>query len=148
MTKEQESISRKNWKIARLHFGLKGYEYVLHHKNPDWKENDVERYIQWNFDDLEVLTRAEHIKRHPETCNKSVESRKGKHLTEEHKAKIARYGSENCNSKKVKCLETGQIFESALAASKWLGAKTNCVAHAIMRGCKSHGYTFIHLEEK
>lgn len=147
MTKEQENISRKNWKIARLHFGLKGYKYVLHHKNPEWKENDVERYIQWNFDDLEVLTRAEHIKRHPEIYKKSVKTRKGKRLSDEHKAKIVHYGSENGNSKKVICLETGQIFESALAASKQLGAKTNCVSLAIRRGKKSYGYTYKFLEE-
>ena len=67
--------------------------------------------------------------------------------TEEHKVKIIRYGSENGNSKKVKCLETGQIFESALVASKQLGAKTNCVSLAIRRGKKSYGYTYKFLEE-
>lgn len=45
MTKEQKNISYKNRNALRKKLGLHGYEYVLHHINPDWKHNDVERYI-------------------------------------------------------------------------------------------------------
>lgn len=41
--------------VARLSLG-----YVLHHIDPSWKENDMERYIQWNIEDLEMLTLKEH----------------------------------------------------------------------------------------
>ncbi len=34
--------------------------YCLHHINPDWRYNDIERYNQWNVDDLQMLTFSEH----------------------------------------------------------------------------------------
>ena len=54
---------------AWLHFypegngrALKGY--VLHHKDPSWKMSNPERYHQWNPQDLQMLTRAEHVRIH------------------------------------------------------------------------------------
>lgn len=41
MTEEQKRISKSNNKKAREYFGLKGYGYVLHHVNPDWKAFQV-----------------------------------------------------------------------------------------------------------
>ena len=108
----------------------------------------LDMYYDRPASELIFMRRSEHRSIHNACIYNSVKSRKGKHLTEEHKAKIVRYGSENHNSKKVICLETGQIFESALAASKQLGAKTNCVSMAIRRGKKSYGYTYKFLEEK
>lgn len=67
MTKEQRKISKENRKKAAEYFGIDKagkYEYDLHHINPDWKENDIERYIQWNPEDLVVLTHAEHARLH------------------------------------------------------------------------------------
>lgn len=91
MTEEQKKISKKNNKKARKYFGLKGYEYVLHHINTDWKHNDVERYIQWNIEDLVVMTRAEHQKLHASTANGML----GKNHKEESKHKISIHHNSN-----------------------------------------------------
>ena len=49
------------------------------------KKNNIERYIQWNIEDLIPMTRTEHLQLH----SKLNPSRKGKNLTEEHKKKIS-----------------------------------------------------------
>lgn len=68
MTKEQERISYQNHKLAAEHFNLqKGY--VLHHKDPEWRTKDIDRYIQWNFDDLIVMSRSDHQRLHIKLCH-------------------------------------------------------------------------------
>lgn len=63
MTTEQKSISRKNHKKAEKELNLqKGY--VLHHKDHKLKDTDIERYIEWNVEDLVVMTKSEHIGLH------------------------------------------------------------------------------------
>lgn len=63
MTEEQKSISRKNRSIARKILNPpKGY--CMHHIDPSWKTKDIERYIQWNIDDLVVMSNSEHTKYH------------------------------------------------------------------------------------
>lgn len=62
LTKEQHSISRRNRLSAWKYFypegnGMAKKGYVLHHKDPHF---DVERYIQWNIEDLQMLTLKEH----------------------------------------------------------------------------------------
>lgn len=84
-TKEQESISLKNRVKAAEYFKLNElnkdnpYAYVMHHKDPSLKHNDIERYIQWNIEDLEVMDFKEHSSLH----------HKGKTLSEETKRKIS-----------------------------------------------------------
>lgn len=71
-TKEQETISSRNKAKARAWFrehGLipsDGKRYALHHKDPSWRQNDIERYIQWNVEDLEVMSLKDHAKWHYE----------------------------------------------------------------------------------
>ena len=68
MTNEQKKISYQNHKLAAEHFNLqKGY--VLHHKNPEWRTKDIDRYIQWKFDDLIVMSRSDHQRLHIKLCN-------------------------------------------------------------------------------
>lgn len=38
--------------------------YHLHHINPDWRYNDIQRYNEWNVEDLVMVTVAEHFKIH------------------------------------------------------------------------------------
>ena len=46
MTEEQEKISSKNRRLARIHFGIIGNgNLVLHHIDVNMKHNNVERYI-------------------------------------------------------------------------------------------------------
>lgn len=54
-----------NKQKAREYFGIENdYNMVLHHKDPTLKQNDPERYNQWNIEDLVVMTRSEHSKLH------------------------------------------------------------------------------------
>ena len=72
MTKEQERISELNKQKAWDYFvsigaipkDAKKYSYNLHHIDPSWRHNDVERYIQWNIPDLIPMTTSEHTKLH------------------------------------------------------------------------------------
>lgn len=45
------------------------------------------------------------------------------------------------NSKKIKCLETGEIFVSYYQAVKWLGKTSNSIS-ALARGTRSYGKAF------
>ena len=95
LTKEQMKISKANHKKAAEFFKLqKGW--VLHHIDPDWRYNDIERYILWDPFDLVMMTRADHQRLHQkgkklseETKHKMSESKKGKKLSEETRNKIA-----------------------------------------------------------
>lgn len=105
MTEEQRKISFYNFKKAVNHFKHTGewFEHcILHHKDPSWKDSDTERYIQWNPEDLIVMSKEEHCALHShlrgiseETKRKISESLKGKpsgmlgkHHSEESKEKI------------------------------------------------------------
>jgi hypothetical protein len=97
MTKEQEKISRRNRKLAIKYFKFNGEWFprcILHHINPDWKFNGVERYIQWYPKDLQVLTKEEHTKIH---CPSQTWI--GKHHPEDVKAKISEAGKGRTTNK-------------------------------------------------
>lgn len=61
-----------------------------------------------------------------DTRRKMSNSRKGKTFTEEHKRNLSKSlkdkakNTEYCNSKKVKCVETGQVFKSMGDANRYL----------------------------
>ena len=63
MTQEQKKLNQKNHDKAAEFFCLQR-GWVLHHINSDWKRNDIERYIQWNVEDLVMMTRQEHQRWH------------------------------------------------------------------------------------
>lgn len=66
MTQNQYNISARNhrntWKMLFGVYSIKGY--VLHHKDPAMKTTNIERYILWLPEDLELMTKAEHVKLH------------------------------------------------------------------------------------
>lgn len=72
MTKEQITLSNINHRKAWNYFvsigiipkNAKPYTYALHHIDPSWQHNDIERYIQWNIEDLEVMDYGEHTRLH------------------------------------------------------------------------------------
>lgn len=67
-----EAISQRNKKNAIKYFESIGAlpknraknEYVLHHKDPNLLYQNLQRYIEWNIEDLTVITRSEHSKLH------------------------------------------------------------------------------------
>ena len=63
MTHEQQLISSVNHRKARKHFNLKK-GYVLHHKDETLIDKNIDRYIQWKVEDLEVMSKSEHSKYH------------------------------------------------------------------------------------
>ena len=95
MTKEQKRINNANHKKAAEFFKLqKGW--VLHHIDPSWRYDDIERYILWDPFDLVMITKAEHNKLHHKGNNLSEEHKnkisewlKGKKFSEEHKKKLS-----------------------------------------------------------
>ena len=71
--------------------------YVLHHRDPAWKREDPARYVKWNLEDLELMTKSEHTKLHntgiknPMYGRKHSEESKNKMrgtFSEEHKQKL------------------------------------------------------------
>ena len=97
MTNEQANISRRNKTKLRKELGILGdNNLVLHHKDPSWLYEDIERYIQWNPEDVEVMSRSEHNRLHgirrqfsEETRKKLSESLKGKPKSEEARRKMS-----------------------------------------------------------
>lgn len=101
MTNKERDISRYNKMKARKRFGILGKkDLVLHHKDPTLRHNNIERYIQWNDEDLEVMNVAEHTRLHhlhskhsEETKKKISNSNKGKKRqycrTEEYRKKMS-----------------------------------------------------------
>ena len=104
MTKEQAAISRKNKDNTRKALGIYGKRnLVLHHINTEWRHNDIERYIQWNIEDVIIMDRGEHTRLHqtghiktPEQIEKQRNSmkgrtpwNKGKQASEETKKKLS-----------------------------------------------------------
>lgn len=66
-TEEQKKQSIINNRKAREYFGITDKSDLhLHHINPDWKYNDVDRYIKWDYEngDVVVMTASAHIKLH------------------------------------------------------------------------------------
>ena len=101
LSNSMSAISKRNQRKAYKYFesisvlptNRTKNEYVLHHKDPELKHNDLMRYIEWNIDDLVVLTRSEHSRlhntgntyhtghQHSETTKELISSnRKGKNL--------------------------------------------------------------------
>jgi hypothetical protein len=58
----------------------------------------------------------------------------------------ARKAASKASSKKVRCLETGEVFPSATEASKSLGFSRCAVKNSIHNNCKCGGYTWAYLE--
>lgn len=86
LTKEQNKISNENYKKAAKYFNLQKGQ-CLHHKDPSWRYNDIERYIQWNVEDLIPMNKIEHLAFHSKG---ELNGFYGKHHNEESKLKISR----------------------------------------------------------
>lgn len=105
MNKEQRYISAINHDKAEQYFIENGLmpskenrtcKWVLHHIDPSWKENDLNRYIQWNVEDLAPMTHSEHISLHkkgvPTKCtvwNKGLTGIGGYKMSEEGRKNIS-----------------------------------------------------------
>lgn len=112
LTEEQKVIFRDSYNAAVAFFGLEKGQ-VLHHVNPDLKQNDIDRYIQWNPEDLVVMTKAEHAALH----NHLRGSR-----SEETKKKISESVSKNnAACKRTRCIDTGEEYASAEEAALHFG---------------------------
>lgn len=57
-------------------------------------------------------------------------------------AKVSRSGRNHWRSRSVLCVETGQRFETAAAASRFLGFRQGAISNAINRGERCGGYTW------
>lgn len=162
--------NRKAWKFfnpngsSKNNYQKKGY--VLHHIDEELVQKDLKRYIQWNPEDLIMLTKSEHSKIHnkkrvfsDEYKKRMSTALKGRVFSEEHRRKIAlkkkgqfhsyetkmkisiaNKGRLSWNAKKVMCLETGLIFESASKASSYLCKNPLAVSNAIRRNQRCGGY--------
>ena len=38
--------------------------YVLHHKDPELRHKDIDRYLEWRPEDLVMMTKSDHVKLH------------------------------------------------------------------------------------
>ena len=66
--------------------------FHLHHKDPSWRVTDIDRYVQWNPDDLMMVTASDHGKIHSAIAYASPDNAfttKGSHLSDEQKAKMS-----------------------------------------------------------
>lgn len=87
---------------------------TVNHINEDKLDNRVEN-LEWS-------TYPEQM--HHGTCQERIsEAKKGKEHTEETRRKMSesKKGSKNHNARKVRCVETGEVFGSMAEAKEWLG---------------------------
>ena len=100
LTKEQRRIYRINRKAAADYYNLKK-GWVVHHKDINMKENDIDRYIQWNVEDLVPMTRAQHraLHNHYQDMSGDKNPRYGVNLSDETKNKISETLKKNGNLK-------------------------------------------------
>ena len=78
-------MNNKNWEKARTYFRqndprIKAWEdnnivWVLHHKDLSWKTDDIDRYNEWNIDDLLPMTLSAHAVIHHTGKHRSDETR-------------------------------------------------------------------------
>lgn len=70
LTDEQIKLNNRNNRKARLWFKRNGFmpdpnlTYDLHHIDETLRTTNIERYIEWRIEDLEVIEHSEHAKRH------------------------------------------------------------------------------------
>lgn len=77
--KQLLAISNHNKYRRWVELESKGLKYhkklVLHHVDVNMKEQDYWRYIQWNFNDLQLMDKIEHLKLHHTGLRYSDESK-------------------------------------------------------------------------
>ena len=121
MTREQYNISQKNRRKAAKYFNLqKGY--CMHHKDTSLKHENIKRYIQWNPEDLVVLTKEEHCALHHKGDN-------------HHGEKNPMYGKKSPLRKTVYQIDVNTkeliaTFESMTDASEYTGIKRESISMA------------------
>ena len=83
----------------------------------------------------------------------------GRLLTPERIRKFAEYAkkpkaeiqkkrmSESAKKRKIKCVDTGVVYESMKDASEKLGIKYTAITSAVYRGRKTHGHEFITIDD-
>ncbi len=128
-TKEQLSISKKNrLKTRKLLNVPKGYD--LHHKNPSLRHNNIDRYIQWLPEDVEILSHKDHFNLHMRS--RSID--KSRNYIENSRFK---------NKKKVVCVDTGIVYNSTIEAEARTGISFQNIS-AVCRGIRltAGGYTW------
>lgn len=115
LTQEQYNLNFKNRRNAwnRLKevgaIPNNGKKYCLHHVDESLRHNNIDRYIQWNLYDLEVMEDSEHKKLHnighivtEESKKKISEAHKNYVFTEEHRHKLSDVMKGKCKSEEHK----------------------------------------------
>lgn len=167
--KELQLISRRNYRKTKKKLNVKK-GYVLHHIDTNLINNDVERYIQWNEEDLIILSKSEHSKLHAHLLHEEnranlsgilnnatgktwytngTENFFGNECPENFykgktQGKVKNNDEEAVDFKKgtqILCVETGEIFNSAKeAAFKYSDSK---VGNAnILMSIRNNGTAF------
>lgn len=73
MTKIQQRISWRNNKRTRKEMSVpKGM--VMHHKDASLRHDDIERYIQWRPEDLQLMDKSSHRKLHAALIRESKQN--------------------------------------------------------------------------
>lgn len=109
----------------------KAQVWECHHRREElYSQKELKErgeYFDVSPEELIFLTKSEHCKIDSK-CKRVSEALKGKKFSEEHKRKISR-----ALSKKVLCVETGEIFESAWDAQRKTGIHHGNIS-AVCRG--------------
>ena len=117
LTPEQRRTNMNNrnhiWKkLCGNSKGIPGY--VLHHTDQTMFYRDPNRYIQWNPEDLQMMSKADHIKLHRTGKRHTEESKAqmstahiGRQFTEEHKRRLSESHKRYWQEKKRKELING-----------------------------------------
>lgn len=126
----------------------------VHHRREEFysKKELTERgkYFDVSPEDLIFLTREEHRKI-DSSCKRISESCKGKKKSEKHKRKLSevnkgKYINRKDISKKVMCVETGEVFDSMAEASRQTGvyvSNISMVCNGKRKNASGYHWSFV-----
>ena len=142
------TVERRIWTriapaIVKKSFLTKeGYHMIRLSKDGKNKSTGLHRIVATAFiPNPDNKPEVDHIDGNP--ANNSVENLRWVTATENRLNPVTRQrrsGKNNPMSRKVKCVETGEVFESLRQASAWLGFSKGALARSLCKKQKCGGY--------
>lgn len=150
------TVERKIWTrvapaiVKKPYLTKEGYCMIRLSKDGKSKATGLHRLVAMAFiPNPENKPEVDHIDGNP--ANNSVENLRWVTPTENRLnpiTRIRRSGKNSPVSRKVRCIQTGDVFDSLYQASEWLGLSKGALARSLCKKQKCGGYDWEYLSKK